>query len=138
MPEFKVMPKEKKSRPAKGFNKIKNIQAFIESDSDSYGSESGMNARIVFVKKRGGKKRTKHTGGAAMDIESQATFNYNSGDDLVSIVDDISVATFTGENYMDEKIEMDKDLAPEIVNIPDLSPEKENESNSTNINPIEK
>ena len=57
-----------------------------------------------------------------MDLESQATFNYNSGDDLVSIIDDVSVATFTGETYMDEKIEMDKDLAPEIVHIPDCTP----------------
>ena len=52
------MPAKKKPGQI-GSNKIKDIQAMISSDSDSYGSEGGLKAKVVFVKKRGGKKRNK-------------------------------------------------------------------------------
>ena len=52
------MQKKKQKGPI-GSNKIKDIQAMISSDSDSYGSEGGLKAKVVFVKKRGGKKRNK-------------------------------------------------------------------------------
>ena len=57
------------------------MQAMIDSDSDSYGSEGGLKEKPVVIKKRGGRKRNK--GG---DNQSQITGQMDSADeqDLVS------------------------------------------------------
>lgn len=75
-----------------GSSKIKDIQAMMASDSDSYGSEGGLKAKEVVIKKRGGKKRNKNG-----EMESQATFNNNSADEMDDIMDDVSEATYTGD-----------------------------------------
>ena len=49
----------KKAGTAIGSEKIKNMQAMVDSDSDSYGSEGGLKPKIVVVKTRGGRKRNK-------------------------------------------------------------------------------
>ncbi len=41
-------------------SKLRNIAAFIDSDSFSYGSENESNDQKIQAKKRGGKKRNKN------------------------------------------------------------------------------
>ena len=53
------MGRTKKAGAAIGSDKIKNLHAMVDSDSDSYGSEGGLKPKVVVVKTRGGKKRNK-------------------------------------------------------------------------------
>jgi len=50
---------KKKEPTAIGSSKVKMLQAMIESDSDSYGSEGELKPKPVVIKKRGGRKRKK-------------------------------------------------------------------------------
>jgi hypothetical protein len=51
--------RKKKEPTAIGSSKVKMLQAMIDSDSDSYGSEGELKSKPVVIKKRGGKKRNK-------------------------------------------------------------------------------
>ena len=50
---------KKKEATAIGSAKVKMLQAMIDSDSDSYGSEGELKPKPVVIKKRGGRKRNK-------------------------------------------------------------------------------